>query len=85
MPPFDLQEGALEKWLHVNEYIRHELVKEVDAVFDVVPVLLDGPEQEGKAKYNGHPNEEGCKAWAEALIPGMKDFLQLMVDTKGDI
>lgn len=75
LPPFDLQEDALEKWLHINEYIRHELVTEADAVFDVVPVLINGNETEGKAKYNGHPNEEGCKAWAEELLPIIKDFL----------
>lgn len=75
LPPFDLQEDALEKWLRVNEYIRHDLVKEADAVFDVVPVLINGLEQEGEAKYNGHPNEEGCKAWADALIPVIKEFL----------
>jgi len=75
LPPFDLQENALETWLRVNEYIRHDLVREADAIFDVVPVLLDGPELEGKSKYNGHPNEEGCKAWAEALIPVMKKFV----------
>ncbi len=75
LPPFDLQGDALEKWIHINEFIRHELVKEADAVFDVVPLLITGPEKEGKARYNGHPNEEGCKVWAEALIPVLKEFL----------
>lgn len=76
LPPFDLQESAFEKWLHINAYIRSTLIKYADGVFDVVPVLLDGAESGGKARYGGHPNEEGCKAWADALTPMLKDFVE---------
>lgn len=88
LPPFDLQGEALEKWNHVNDYIRHTLVKEADAVFDVALVLSCGTASIGakdtetaecsilgKAKYGGHPNEEGCRVWANVMLPIMADFV----------
>ena len=76
LPPFDRKEGKQEKWLKVNEYVRKELAPQADAFFDVVPLLLDGPESEGKSKFNGHPNEMGSAIWAEKLIPVLKEFLE---------
>ena len=78
LPPFDLQGEAMEKWLQVNEYIRSTLAEEADAVFDVASVLCDGPIELGKAKYGGHPNEEGCKVWADAMLPVMKDLVKIL-------
>ena len=75
MPPFDRKGEKLEKWLEVNRFVREELAAEADAFFDVVPILIDGPEVEGKSKFNGHPNEKGCALWAEALLPVLKEFL----------
>lgn len=80
LPPFDLQEDALEKWIHINDYIRYTMVDEADAIFDAASVLCDEPKAmerkvSGKAKYGGHPNAEGCKAWADALLPVMKEFV----------
>lgn len=76
LPPFNLQESTREKWLHINTYIRNTLINYADGIFDVVPVLLDGAEADGKARYGGHPNEDGCKEWAEALTPVLKDFVE---------
>ena len=75
LPPFDRKGEKLEKWLEVNRFVREELAAEADAFFDVVPILIDGPEVEGKSKFNGHPNEKGCALWAEALLPVLKEFL----------
>ena len=74
VPPFDLKGENLGKWLCVNGYIRETLAEFVDEVFDVVPVLIKGSEEEGEARYGGHPNEEGHAAWAKALIPIMREF-----------
>lgn len=76
LPPFDRREERQEKWLEVNRYVRQELAAEADAFFDVVPLLLDGPENEGKSKYNGHPNEKGCAIWAKELLPVFMEFLE---------
>lgn len=76
LPPFDYQGKELNKWLHVNEYIRNTLSKCADGFFDTVSVLIDGTECDGKAKYNGHPNKEGCRVWAEALLPVMKKMME---------
>lgn len=75
LPPFDYQGENLEKWLHINDYVRNTLSKYADGFFDVVPSLIDGEEKYAKSRYGGHPNAEGCKAWADALIPVMKDWL----------
>jgi hypothetical protein len=50
------------------------LCDKVNAVFDVVPHLGD-KDQPQRAIYVGHPNVTGCKVWAEALYPLMKDVL----------
>jgi lysophospholipase L1-like esterase len=76
LPPFDRKGEKLTKWLEVNRFVREELAAEADAFFDVVPILIDGPECEGKSKYNGHPNEQGCALWAQELLPVLKDFLE---------
>lgn len=76
LPPFDYQGTNLRKWCQVNEYIRNTLSKYADDFFDVVPLLIDGEECDGKAKYNGHPNEEGCRMWAKMLLPAMKKFFE---------
>ena len=76
LPPFDRKEERQEKWLEVNRYVREELAAEADAFFDVVPLLLDGPESEGKSKFNGHPNEKGCAIWAGELLPVLEEFLE---------
>ena len=36
-------------------------------------------EYDGKPKYGGHPNETGCKIWAELLLPTLKEVLEKMI------
>jgi lysophospholipase L1-like esterase len=66
VPPFDYSGDDIGKWNRINEYIKTELKSKVDLVFDVVSVLgrEDAPHM---ARYGGHPDESGCKIWAEAL------------------
>lgn len=74
VPPFDYQGETVRAWEEVNAYIRTELANRCDAMFDNVPILCG--EQPQTAKYGGHPNEDGCRAWADALYPTAKAFLQ---------
>lgn len=75
LPPYSFEGQDLEKWIHVNQYIRKELAKKADGFFDIAPLLTDGPELKGKAKYCGHPNEDGCRVWAKELLPVLKKIL----------
>ena len=75
LPPFDRTEEKNDIWLEVNRRVREELAPRADAFFDVVPVLIDGQEQNGRSRYGSHPDETGCARWAEALIPVLREFL----------
>jgi len=75
LPPFNWTGENLEKWLEVNRRVRTELAPQAEAFFDVVPVLTDD-EKSGAAKYGGHPDEEGCAKWAEALTPVLRALLE---------
>lgn len=75
LPPFNWEGEKLTKWLRVNDYVRNTLSEIADGFFDVVPILIDGEEADGKSKYGGHPDENGCKAWAEALVPVLREFV----------
>ena len=76
LPQFNWNGENLKKWININHYIKNILVQYVDIVFDVAPLLTEGTEWSGVAKYNGHPNEEGCRIWANALTPVLRDFLE---------
>ncbi|MBQ8232658.1 MAG: SGNH/GDSL hydrolase family protein [Lachnospiraceae bacterium] len=76
LPPFSWKDENLKKWININHYIRNTLSAYVDAVFDIAPLLTDDPQEQGKAKYGGHPNEAGCRIWAEALIPVLRNCLK---------
>lgn len=76
LPPFDWKGQLLEKWNLVNAYVEKELKPLADSYFDTVPVLIEGEPEGGVPKYTGHPNDEGCKAWAEELTPVMKAFVE---------
>ncbi len=75
IPPFDYSGILIEKWKRINQYILQNLSTCADGVFDVVPVLAKDGEHPYLAKFGGHPNAEGCSAWAEALYPVMDKFL----------
>jgi lysophospholipase L1-like esterase len=66
IPPFDYSGENIGKWNRINEYIKTELRSKVDHIFDAAS-LLGQEECPHMAKYGGHPNELGCKIWAEAL------------------
>lgn len=67
IPPFDYEGENVEKWQKINLYIMTVLKEKADFVFDNVRKLGEENRLE-KAKYGGHPNEEGCKLWAQALL-----------------
>lgn len=66
IPPFDYQDENIKKWERINSYILTELKEKVDFVFDNTKILgkNDNP---SAAMYGGHPDEKGCKLWADAL------------------
>ena len=74
VPPFDYPPEALAKWKNINEFIKTEIKSKADLVFDCVPIL-EKENIPGGAKYGGHPNEEGCRLWAEALYKEAGKFL----------
>lgn len=76
LPPFNWKEEKLEIWRNVNRYLRETLAKQADAFFDIAPLLTEGPEEAGICKYGGHPDEEGCRIWAEGLTPVLREFLE---------
>jgi lysophospholipase L1-like esterase len=72
IPPFDYNEEITMRWLGLNEYIKTELSKKVLFVFDDVPYLSLSESEPQRAKYGGHPNEQGSAVWASALIKEMR-------------
>ena len=74
IPPFDYKEEIAVSWKNINSYIKTELSKKVDYVFDDVRILGDKEKPE-KSIYGGHPDEEGCRLWAEALYEEIKDII----------
>lgn len=75
VPPFDYNSENKEKWNYINKHIETELKNKADLYFDCVPVLSVGGDRAECAKYGGHPNEDGCEKWAEALYEKVKDFI----------
>ena len=67
VPPFNYSEAHRTIWNDVNDFIKND-IKNVSMVFDCVPYLSVGNDQLHMAKYGGHPNDEGCRAWGEALL-----------------
>lgn len=75
VPPFDYGETHEKIWRNVNGYIRGELSRIADAVFDDVPVLSADGKDCPQSKYGAHPSAEGHKVWAEALRDTVGKFL----------
>lgn len=75
VPPFDYKGANIEKWKNINIYIKTILKDKVDFVFDNVP-YLGKTECLSDAEYGGHPNEEGCAIWAQALFAEIKDLFE---------
>lgn len=81
LPPFNYSDQAVVVWKEINRWILEELSKKADAVFDVVPVLGAGKDLR-EAPYGGHPGPEGCKKWAEALYPALKELIDKTLSEK---
>ena len=71
IPPFDYEGERIGKWQRVNDHIRQTLSKKAALVFDVVPWLQQDEAHPHMAKFVGHPNEEGCAVWANALYDAL--------------
>jgi len=75
LPPFDWSGEFLERWNAVNAFLAAELAPRVEGFLDVAPLLVDGAVAAGRCKYGKHPDEAGCRVWAEALVPELREFL----------
>ena len=75
VPPFNQSGERADKFHKINDFIRNEMPNIADAVFDVVPVLCAPDRDTDASRFGGHPNGEGCKKWADALYPVLKEFL----------
>lgn len=76
IPPFDYEGEKIKVWEEVNRYIKEELSTRVLAVFDAANYLKFSLEEPHRAKFGGHPNEEGCAVWAAELYPVLKEVLK---------
>lgn len=76
IPPFDYEkQHRIDLWEEQNRRIRQELAPKCDGFLDVAAFLsVDGVGQ--TTKYGGHPNGEGCRVWAEHLLPILKCVLE---------
>ncbi len=74
-PPFNFTDDNLKRWKEIVAYIKEELSKLVDVFYDCIPILED-EQVEGKAKYNGHPDEIGCALWANALYDVVQNIIK---------
>ena len=48
------------------------LKEKADGFFDNLPLLCMDAPNDNVARYGGHPDEEGCRAWGEALAAAIK-------------
>lgn len=67
IPPFNYEGAYLTIWKNANRHIQTVLAEKVSHVFDNVPLLGFSEEAPQVAKYGGHPDETGCRIWADAL------------------
>ncbi len=81
VPPFDYSPERAEVWREVNDFILYEC-KNVKMRFDCVALLAKSDDEPHKAKYGGHPNEEGCRIWGESLAEAMLNSKLLNFDTE---
>ena len=56
----------------LNLYILTELKDKVDFVFDNTR-FLGKKEKNSDAIYGGHPDEAGCKIWADTLFQEIRE------------
>ena len=75
IPPYGYTDEKRPMWERINEFIKSELGEKADLVFDVSP-FIGREDMPSEAKYGGHPNEEGCRIWAEALYSEIAPMLK---------
>ena len=75
VPPFDWQGDYFVRYEEINRFLVDELAEKADGFLDVAPLLTDEARGPGMSKYGKHPDETGCRIWAEKLIPLMKEFI----------
>ena len=74
---FTLDDGQHCVLIGSNGTGKTTLAAKADAFFDIVPYLVDPESPYGASLYGGHPNAEGSKIWADALLPVVKEFLEI--------
>ena len=74
-PPFNWQDVQYTRWVELNEFFTRELAPQADGYFDIAP-LLEDPAQPGFVLYGKHPDEEGCRIWADHMERPFREFLQ---------
>ena len=79
VPPFNWKGEAYERWCAINEFLAAEVAPAADGFLDIAALLTEGA---STARYGTHPNEEGCRVWAEALIPPMKRMMAEITEKK---
>lgn len=72
VPPFDYSPELSADWARINDWIRECLAGEADGLFDVTDVLSLSDEEPHRARFGGHPDAQGCRCWAEALVPVLR-------------
>ncbi len=76
VPPFNYNEYDRVKWAEINTFLREELSKKTEGFFDCVPLLQKSEAEPYLAPYGGHPNEEGCKIWGDAMGEYLLNYLK---------
>ncbi len=72
VPPFDYDEAHKKIWEETNDYIKTVLRHEADGFLDVTEFLSESDSHPEKAKFGGHPNDEGNAIWGSRLAEVIK-------------
>ncbi len=75
IPPFDYAGEKIEIWKRLNEYIKQELSRKTEFIFDCAALLGKSEDEPHRALYGGHPNIEGCRIWGDRLGNALKGYL----------
>ncbi|MDO5479763.1 MAG: hypothetical protein Q4G23_11445, partial [Clostridia bacterium] len=75
VPPFDYSGDYIKIWECVNCRIENEIAPLCDGYFDNRNVLSKSKEEPYKTIYGGHPDNEGGKAWGNAIYEYIKEVI----------
>ena len=76
LPPFDQDDEWRNRWLRANERIRKEIVPLTVGYFEPYKAIAKSEDEPCTTVYGAHPNGEGCKKWAEMLLPVLREALK---------